>query len=275
MTDPASQSPPCGDESPGPNRTEAPPDQPARRSRDPWAHRRAEPRTFAFIWTVYLFAATVSVYAVTVTSGVGGYDAIRPAARMLLVLIAAGMFIVWPLVRVSQEPDQRPLVGPVLDLIVVLVPIQAIVWPQYAWWLTGWPFGVVAATAAVLAAWAVVVASIVSMSHQARAARQVSAPWCMLIVMGLLVLCHVPMAAQAAFASASGATGERGELIRPLWMLSPIGGVLELTRDTSWSGQPARATPGHWRMIGLLGGVGLALWLGAVAARFRVGRAAA
>lgn len=270
MSDPVDQSPPTGDESPTQVQSDSTPQRPP----DRWAHRRAEPRTFAFIWTMYLFAATVSAYAISVTTGVGGYDAIRPAARMLLVLIAAGMFIVWPLVRLSQEPEHRPLTGPVLDLIVVLVPIQAIVWPQYAWWLTGWPIGVVAATAAFLAAWAIIVAALVSVTHQLRLSTRVSSLGCMIAVMGMLVLSHGPMAAQAAFTPAWGGPTEQGVVVRPLWMFSPIGGVLELTRDTSWSGQAARATPGHWRMIGMLGGIGLALWLGAVAARFRVGRAA-
>lgn len=265
MSDQAPQASSSGDE--GHPSLPSAPERTAERVRDPWAHRRAEPRTFAFIWTMYLFAATVSVYGVTVTSGIGGYDAIRPAARMLLALIAAGMFIVWPLVRFSQRPDPRPLVGPILDLIVVLVPIQAIVWPQHAWWLTGWPLRVVAATAALLAAWAVIVAALISIAHQARAVRHVSGAWCMLMMIAVFVICHAPMGAHAA-------ATELGAVTRPLWMLSPVGGVLELTRDTSWSGQPARATAGHWRMIGLLCGVGTALWLVAVASRIRVGREA-
>lgn len=240
---------------------------PNQRTSDPWAHRRGEPRTFAFIWTVYLFVATVSVYAGTVSSGIGAYDAIRPAARMLLAMIGAGLFLVWPLVRFSQPPDNRPFIGPVLDLIVVLVPIQAIVWPQIAWWLTGWPVSVVAATAALLAAWAVFVAGLVSIAHQARAAGRVSGAACMAVVIVAMLLCHVPMAARAAVPAPS--TGGDGLSIRSAWMFSPVAGVLELTKDTSWSGVPAQVSAGHWRLISLTAGLAVSLWLVSISWRMR------
>lgn len=234
---------------------------------DPWAHRRAEPRTFAFIWTVFLFIATLSAYAVTATTGLGGYDIIRPAARQLLSLVGAGLVLVWPMVRLAQEPDRRPIAGPLLDLIVILVPVQAIVWPQNAWWLNGWPLSVVAAVGAFIAAWAFVIASLISISHQTRP--RLSPGVCMLILLGLLAGAHMPMIAgiMSSWPADAPVNGARSS-----WLLSPIAGVFELTRDRTWNANPAQVFPGHWRMIGMLGGIGLALWMVAFGIRARARR---
>lgn len=233
-------------------------------SRDPWAHRRAEPRTFAFIWTTYLFLATVSTYAVTVTSGMGGYDVVRPAARMLLTLIAAGIVIVWPMVRFTQLPDPRALAGPILDLIVILVPLQAVIWPQHAWWLTNWPIQVVAAVAIVCAAWGLLVGAILSISHSLRLHARLSAAMGMGLVLGLLVVTHVPLIIAAAFSA-----GRPTSQVHASGLFSPFAGMYELTRDRTWAGVAAYVSPSHWRVIGLLWGVALALWLAAIGVRLR------
>ncbi len=245
---------------------------PANPAPDRWAHRRAEPRTFAFIWTMYLFLATVSTYAITVTSGVGGYDVIRPAARGLLALIAAGIVIVWPMVRFTQVSDQRPIAGPILDLIVVLVPLQAIIWPQHAWWLTGWPLRVVAAVAAFTGAWASIVAAVLAGSHSLRRQRSSPALW-MTGVLALLLASHIPMVINAAFAAHPVESSSFP--VRPTWLLSPIAGVYELTRDRTWTGLVAEVFPGHWRVIGLLWGISVALWLLAAGFRMRIRRESA
>jgi hypothetical protein len=231
---------------------------------DPWAHRRAEPRTFAFIWTLYLFVATLSTYAMSMTSGIGGHDVIRTAAQVLLALVGAGLVIIWPMVRLSQAPDPRPIAGPILDIVVVLVPIQAIVWPQAAWWLAGWPPPVVAAIAASTACWTALVGAMISIAHSRRAhAPRSPAAW-MGGVLFVLILLHVP----ALFADARPAVAAPSA-VRAMWMLSPVLSLFELSRDRSWAGIPAAVFSGHWRMIGLTGGVALGLWLSAAAIAIR------
>ena len=50
-----------------------PPERPVREivPEDPWAHRRGEPRVFAFLWTMFLFGATAATFHVKLKSGQG------------------------------------------------------------------------------------------------------------------------------------------------------------------------------------------------------------
>jgi len=230
---------------------------------DPWAHRRTEPRTFAFIWTMFLFFATVSTYAVTMSSGIGGHDVVRPAARLLLILVASGVVIIWPLVRLSQPPDERPIVGPILDFIVILVPVQAIVWPQAAWWLAGWPITVVAALTLMITAWALITAAVISCAHSLRRTRNASpAAWMALILVGLIML-HAP--AIATMGSAGAVQGTN--FVRTSWMASPLTAVFEISQDRTWVGTPAAVFPGHWRALGFTFAAAGVTWIIAAVVR--------
>ena len=231
---------------------------------DPWAHRRAEPRTFAFIWTMYLFAATVTTYAVAMSSGIGGHDVVRPAARMLLALVAAGLLIIWPLVRLSQAPDPRPIAGPILDIVVILVPIQAIVWPQAAWWLAGWPLPVVCAVTAAFTSWVLIIGALVSLTHSMRPRRALSPAAWMALFIAFAGIIHLPVMLTADPRSTSVT-----RLVSPAWMTSPVTAIFELTQDRTWIGTPAAVFGGHWRLIALASGVALGLWLVAAGVRTR------
>src|SRR5947207_1904454 len=80
----------------------------SRRRADPWAHRRGEPRIFAFLWTLFLFAATGFTFMAAVSMGGTSADVMRPATRALLAVTAAGVVLIWPMVRLSQAPDEHP-----------------------------------------------------------------------------------------------------------------------------------------------------------------------
>ena len=226
---------------------------------DPWAHRRAEPRTFAFIWTLFLFAATLTTYAVTMSMGTGSHDVVRPAARLLLAIVAAGIMLVWPMVRLSQLPDPRPISGPVLDLLVVLVPVQAIIWPQCLGWLAWWPVPVIAAAGASLCAWALIVGALLSISHTLRASGRFRSPsgW-MAAFLLFTLLTLIPTYANAR--AKRPQTDPAVQLVRPSWMVSPISSMYEFTQDRTSVPAPAAVYPGHWRIISLTLAVGIFLW---------------
>jgi hypothetical protein len=242
-------------------RTEAP---------DPWAHRRGEPRLFALLWTIYLFVATAITMLRVVSHGFPGGEAMRPAARAMLITVAAGIALVWPLIRLSQRRDDRPLAAVVHDLVVILVPVQAIVWPQALWWLGRWPLDVVAAVAAMLTAWSFLVGGLIALAYASEGATPLRpsgragarrAAW-MVLMVGLALLPAVP----AVF-------GQPTESGRWWWMLSPLTAAAELVRDRSWSGVTAAATDTHWWFIAGTAIVACPIWLAAGSASVRPTRA--
>lgn len=238
--------------------------------RDPWAHRRAEPRTFAFIWTVFLFFATMSTYVVAMSTNMATQEVVRASARMLLAVIASGVLIVWPMVRLSQPPDPRPILGPVLDITVLIVPVQAIVWPQVLPWLSQWTAPVVVAISASLFAWSLLIGAVISMSHSLRR-RSPSTPtlWMIVFVLilfgGLLPLLWSP--APTAFDQPSAQA-------RTAWMASPITSMLELAADRTFSSTPVAVFPSHFRAIGIVACIGLCAWIAALVVRNQTGRRA-
>lgn len=130
---------------------------------DPWAHRRGEPRVFAFLWTMYvLIAVAGSVLWVARFASVsaGSYG---PAARIMLVVIAAGATVLWPMVRLSQIAPREPIAGHILaDVLVVLLPVQFVLWPLII--LAGWPALVILGVEAQLCAWVCLVGGLLTIA---------------------------------------------------------------------------------------------------------------
>jgi hypothetical protein len=238
--------------------------QPPPGSHDPWAHRRGEPRVFALLWTLYLFAATAITMLSVIARGLPGADAMRPAARAMLITVAAGIALVWPLVRLSQQRDDRPIAATMHDLIVLLVPVQAIVWPQTLWWLARWPLEVVAAVALSLISWAVLIGGLIALAYSTDPRFAPAGPthrdvlrrsgW-MTLVICIVLLPTIPAVFGPAF-----------ETTRWWWMLSPITAAAELVRDRSWSGISTAVTAGHWWLITATALAALPAW-GVAAAR--------
>lgn len=242
-----------------------PPASGAGRGYDRWAHRRGEPRLFVLLWTSYLFAATLLTLASVGGAGYVPPEVYRTAARVLLVLLVTGITVVWPMIRLSQSAPERGGFAPaVQDLLIVLAPAQAVVWPQ--WLLAGWSLPVVGALSAMLAAWGMLAGSILALALSRPAAGPAARVAWMIFFIALTVGGALPTLLERREALPVDEPS-RG---RAAWMLSPVTAVYEITRDRAWTGRVADVGPVHWIACAWVAGASLPVW--AVAASWSRGR---
>ena len=229
--------------------------RPAPAGRD-WAHRRGEPRIFAFFWTLYLLLATVGAFWTAGAPGAHDALAMRPAARSLLAAITVGVALLWPMTRLSQTaPSERPgrVARAILqDMMVLLIPAQAVIWPQIA--MSAWPLPVVAALAASLSAWTLVVGGLLA-TGLCLTRRGGGRGWWMLVLVALAGF--GPLVAIGTV----GGTAHGDGSFDWWWMTSPVTSGFEISRDRLWTGAAAAVTTGHWRAIGVVASVGAVVWL--------------
>ncbi len=83
-----------------------------------------------------------------------------PGVRLMLVCIGIGLMIGWPLLRLSQSPTARPIVQTVLDLTVLVLLIQVVIWPLRL--VTPWTVARTAALDATLVGWTVLGGAVVA-----------------------------------------------------------------------------------------------------------------
>lgn len=130
------------------------------RKADPWAHRRAEPRTLVLLWTIYLMgAAATTVFSVGVI-GMPQRSMFEPAARSMLALAGLGLGALWPMVRLSQSRPRAPRTAILTDVFALTIPLQAVIWPVRL--LTGWGWDVLAGIALGLFSWALLVGAVLA-----------------------------------------------------------------------------------------------------------------
>lgn len=219
---------------------------------DPWAHRRGEPRTFVALWIVYLLAATVISIGALGAFGMLSLDVYRPAARSLLVLTAIGIGVLWPMLRLSQEHPRQPMRSMLVDFVVVVLPVQALLWPQALPWMANWSVPLVAGLAAVFAAWGALVSGILALyfAGPTRIAR-----WAVMLFI-VLIVGWAPMW--------SVTMGD--SVFEPAWraMASPVTAPLALTKDRAEFGSPPRIEPDQWRMIAAVACAAATAWLAAL-----------
>lgn len=227
--------------------------RPAPRGRD-WSHRRGEPRIFAFFWTFYLLLATMAAFWSVGAPRTADPMALRPAARAVLAALFVGAALLWPMTRLSQARP-GPRLGAVSravaqDMLVLLVPAQAIMWPQVA--MAAWPVRVVGALASSLTAWTLLLGAMLT---AALSFERPSRAWWMLAFLGVAGL--GPLVALG-----PGGGAEHNVDYDWWWMTSPITSGFEIARDRPWTGASASVTALHWRAIGLVAAVGAGLWAG-------------
>lgn len=230
-------------ESTQPEPAPAPVQEPAR---DPLAHRRAEPRGFAFLWTCYLLGCTVIAIGQLGHVGLTTYEVYRPAAKVLLTLVLAGASIFWPLVRLSQERPGRPLRSFFADAIVVLGPGSAIIFSQSLPGMAGWSLTVVLAIIAFAAAWTLMMCGVLTMAVTSSRPRWV---WMLAVV----ALCG----AGPGMGVILGVGDSEAANDNPFLLTSPLTVTYEIAHDRYWTGETAATLPSHWAAIGAIGGLGL------------------
>ncbi|GEM_PF-1710804 len=128
---------------------------------DAWAHRKGEPRVFALLWAVFLLGG--AVLTVFGTRGFGGATLrhYELAALAFITVSAVGVSVLWPMVRLSQLSPARPVRAVVADLVVVLAPVHAIVWPMPL--LTRWPVEIATSMVVVLTGWALLAGLLIAL----------------------------------------------------------------------------------------------------------------
>jgi hypothetical protein len=231
---------------------------------DPWAHRRGEPRLFAFLWTLYLFVTVLGSLLWLTRSGVLAASAYGPAARVMLIVIAAGAAILWPMVRLSQlAPPRHPISAAFGDFIVIVLPVQVVVWPLA--FLANWPITVVGVLAAMLFVWPLVTGGLIALAFtlaQRRALPILSAP-ARIIWMGLCIaaVCAAPLAVVLT------GVGEQVNLSSWAWKLSPFTLVFVLT-GTGLRGPHAPIGLSDWLALAPVAGAAALLWFVASAVAF-------
>lgn len=229
------------------------------RNHPDWSHRRGEPRVFTLLWMIYLMGSTVLMFSSMAMAISISPEITRPAARSMLIVMVVGFSILWPMVRFSQRHPSNTFVRDAIrDAVVIFIPMQAVVWPQTLPVLASWSISVIGAVTFLSLAWILVIAGIIAIGsssiHRNNGKDTIRVIW-MLIIMLVVFLAPI-----------LGFLNLDAQLIdvdRPRvgWLLSPITGVIELTRDRSELGSSARIFIEHWRMILAVGCVGIALLL--------------
>lgn len=137
------------------------------KKQDRWAHRRAEPRTLAFLWAMYILMAGLLTIGVLLFRGPWALldkEVYQYAARTMLLCVALGLCVLWPMVRLSQSVPLRERASGALlkDMLVLLPPMQAVVWAQAAA-RAGWAIDLIAAMALSLVAYPMIVGAMMAL----------------------------------------------------------------------------------------------------------------
>lgn len=233
---------------------------------DRWAHRRGEPRVFAFLWTLFLLGATLLGFGSLGAIGMIDADTYRAVARIILVSVAVGVVIVWPMTRLSQvTPVRHGTRAAFIDFIVIALPLQAVVLPQ-VFLPFGWNWMIVVALSAILIAWTFAIAGVLAIAFTHGGSRAVRSPptrgwlWMLVIVVaafgvpaGLLISTTI----RTGTGQGSGASNG----IRRLWLASPVTGVYELTRRRPYTSIAPTLDRNDWIVIGSPAAIGSVFWL--------------
>lgn len=226
---------------------------------DPYRHRRGEPRGFALFWTAFLVLGTMACFAAYgVGRGITPHGYVN-AARSLTAVLGLGVGVLWPVFRLSQAPAKGGGIAVVSrDLVIVLLPLQAVLWPQAL--VAKWPIEVISAVAAVLGAWAAIIGAVIAISLGSAVPRRSEAKDRLGEATGrvisqrgltMLLILLIVFAGPTYWWIEPILSG--GSAHASFWsrMASPVTAPLELTRERLWTGHAAQITGNHWRAISL------------------------
>lgn len=229
--------------------------RPPRRHAD-WSHRRGEPRGFAFAWMLYLMGVTALMFFRAGFGGPFSSEAFRFAGREALMAVLAGIGLLWPMIRLAQvTPMRGPVRTALLDVLLVVIPAQALVWPHL--WLARWPLAVVAACALLVAVWGSAVGLVLAVMFGLKRRNPAGGRGrilAMLTCVGLLGAGTVPVLFSG--------PARPADLLdsRVSWMFSPLTSLIEITRDRPWTGRIGAVSGAHWRMLAAQAGLVVGGW---------------
>ncbi|MCA9279162.1 MAG: hypothetical protein H6815_14390 [Phycisphaeraceae bacterium] len=220
---------------------------------DKWNHRRGEPRVFALVWTCYLLLTTVMGFA---RLGQAPLDVneYRPSARIMMVGVAVGIAMLWPMVRLSQMcPVDGGIATVRRDLPIILIPMQAMLWPQI--WLGRWTVGQIGITACALLVWTFAIGGLlaVALGRRYRASTQQS-------IQPIIRTPHwVWMPAIIALTAVVPLVQLLGWNTRYA-MMSPYTAVLHPLRN-EWTQHAQAVTPADWTQLVFILIVAMLCWI--------------
>ena len=247
---------------------------PPRDAEDPYAHRRGEPRGFAVLWLCFLLLSSGIVYTSVGSPSLASAEGYRFASKVLMTVVAVGIVVFWPMLRLSQpSPYSGGPSATLRDLVVVLIPVQAFYWPQVL--LTGWTIDAIALAALIVFAWALITGAVIALAigpaterakaysdgHSALAAahhgpgRLQRVLWMLALVLSVLVAPLLSISLGPIEPPESG-IGIAGVLA----MSSPLTAPWEILTDRVWTGSRAAVQPGQWRIAVLWTIAGFAAW---------------
>lgn len=261
-TDQSGQPPPL----PPPSPAEPTPNKPPKK--DKWAHRRAEPRTLAFMWAMYILVAGLLTIGVLLVRGPWALldkTVYQYAARTMLICVAVGLSLLWPMVRLSQSVSlrDRPASAIFKDMLVLLPPVQAVIWAQAAA-RAGWAFDLIAAMAVSMVAWPMLAGAALAVLLRPRAGQYPQQTYDTGTVfagaLGPGVMARtLAMSLFAVTALAPLLTLRTG----PAWgtMLSPVSAVLDLTQSRGVGPTTSSVTDGRWEALLAQAALACVAWL--------------
>jgi hypothetical protein len=223
---------------------------------DKWSHRRGEPRNFAFLWAIYLMLGSIIALGVVLAGGIITLDAYQPLSRGLVVTLAIGVMIFWPLMRLSQAaPHESAPIAVLKDLAIVLIPLQAVVWPQMV--LARWTPDIVLATSLAMIAWAFLIGGLLAMGTRSNSTWR--SAWMAAIV--ALVVGGATLSILAGQVSPDLLRPRHADAAPALVLASGAGLVADISADRSWSGSWALAMPEHWSAIWCTFAAAAVVWI--------------
>lgn len=230
-------------------------DAPAVVTVDPWAHRRGEPRVFALLWTCYVLIAVAGSVLWLATTGRFTATGYGPAARIMLLVVATGCVLVWPMTRLSQRrPGGSVLAHLALDVCVVLFPVQMVLWPLV--FIAGWPTQVVLAVAVQFFVWTVLAGGMVAACLAGEGSKQETPGAFTSRTLWMIALVALVLAAPVLMAILHAAGAPEPEWLA---MLSPFTGM-SATTGTGVSGPQAPLSLMQRQAVVAIGGGSALIW---------------
>lgn len=180
----------------------------------------------------------------------------------MVLVVCVGACVLWPMIRLSQlfPQQQTPPTSATRalahDMIVILFPMQMVIWPLVV--LAQWPVNIALGVAGVMGAWVLLMGGVLNLAMSglgvgiAKQGSGIGRTLWMVLVIGLVL--GLPIVRLTFFNHPNIQLSEREQ------MLSPVLAVLRLT-GSGTAGPQMPVSPVQWEMIGLVGVTGCVAWI--------------